>query len=116
MDFYASISQIAWPGNVRQLQNFIERLVVFVDGERIRLADVKRELDRYPEPLSSQPFEEATANLELKQKGLKSERLQAERNAVVDALRKAGNNRTVAARILGISRRTLDKKIALFEL
>jgi transcriptional regulator of acetoin/glycerol metabolism len=36
--------------------------------------------------------------------------------ALIEALRKAGNNRTVAARILGISRRTLYKKIDLFGL
>jgi len=110
------IRQIAWPGNVRQLQNFIERLVVFVDGERVRLEDVKRELDRYPDTLSPLTLEETDSGLEPKQQGLRSERLQAERNAVVDALRKARNNRTVAARILGISRRTLYKKIDLFDL
>jgi two-component system response regulator AtoC len=110
------ISRIAWPGNVRQLQNFIERLVVFVDGERIRLEDVKRELARYPDTLSSQTLEGTDSDPELRQKVLKSKKLEAERSAVVEALRKARNNRTVAARILGISRRTLYKKIDLFDL
>jgi DNA-binding NtrC family response regulator len=42
-----------WPGNVRQLQNFVERLVVLSEDPRIGAADVRRELARQPMPSAS---------------------------------------------------------------
>ena len=38
----------AWPGNVRQLQNFVERLVIMSDTDRLTVSDVERELARQP--------------------------------------------------------------------
>ncbi len=94
-----------WPGNVRQLENFVERLVVFSDGPRIGLADVEREMLR-----------DATPDTELgpqvsPQGGLRGARLAAERDAIREALRLSGNNRTRAARLLNMSRRTLYNKL-----
>ena len=37
-----------WPGNVRQLQNFVERLVIMSDEDRLTVSDVERELARQP--------------------------------------------------------------------
>src|ERR1019366_1465853 len=45
----AAVSRLereSWPGNIRQLQNFVERLVVFADEAVISAADVERELAR----------------------------------------------------------------------
>jgi DNA-binding NtrC family response regulator len=89
-----------WPGNVRQLQNVVERLVVLGDAAQIAAADVERELARTPR---------ATAQAEGAR--LDDKRRDAEREAVVEALRRASGNRTVAARILGVSRRTLYYKL-----
>jgi two-component system response regulator AtoC len=44
--------------------------------------------------------------------GLEAHRRRAERDALVDALRRSGNNRSLAARVLGISRKTLYTKLA----
>ena len=91
----------AWPGNVRQLQNFVERLVVLSDGDRLTAEDVVRELARQ-ERFGSAPAPGAT---------LEASRRDAEREALLNALEKSKNNRSVAARLLGISRRTLYHKL-----
>ena len=97
-----------WPGNVRQLQNFIERLVVLSDGVALTEADVTRELAR--ESAQGQLFQEPTpvGNAEL---GLDAQRRAMERGALEKALASARNNRTLAARLLGVSRRTLYNKL-----
>ena len=106
-----------WPGNVRELINVIERLVVFSDGEVIDATDVDRELDR-PLPLSAPSSLRAAA---VSREGdsedsLAARRHEAERKAVLEALERAGGNRTKAARLLGISRRTLYKRLDEFGL
>jgi two-component system response regulator AtoC len=102
-----------WPGNVRQLQNFIERLVVLSDGPAIGVSDVERELSRPFGPTAPEP----TATPESGPSGaahdrtLEQQRREAEREAVVTALQRCHDNRTRAARILGVSRRTLYNKL-----
>ncbi|HEY0093534.1 MAG TPA: sigma-54 dependent transcriptional regulator, partial [Archangium sp.] len=112
-----------WPGNVRQLQNFIERLVVLSDGPILTGDEVRREVARQPgivpaAPAPAGPFASAPAMTPPPGGGtgsegrtLESQRKEMERQAMVDALKRAGDNRTLAARLLGISRRTLYNKL-----
>jgi two-component system response regulator AtoC len=109
-----------WPGNVRQLQNFMERLVVLSDGPSLTGEDVARELARQPGLMPSSPqvqtvpLSTATpvaAPTGSEPKTLESQRRDTERQALLDALKRAGDNRTLAARLLGISRRTLYNKL-----
>ncbi|QSQ20115.1 sigma-54-dependent Fis family transcriptional regulator [Pyxidicoccus parkwayensis] len=108
-----------WPGNVRQLQNFLERLVVLSDGQVLTGEEVTRELARQP-GLSPAPTVAApvvpsggTSAPAPADSGLtlESQRKGMEKQALVDALKRAGDNRTLAARLLGISRRTLYNKL-----
>jgi two-component system response regulator AtoC len=94
-----------WPGNVRQLQNFVERLVVLCDGPMIGIQDVERELARaYPAGLD--PMSEGTDI-----GSLDATRRSVECVAIRSALDRAHGNRTMAARILGLSRRGLYYKL-----
>ncbi|NBD07605.1 MULTISPECIES: sigma-54 dependent transcriptional regulator [Corallococcus] len=99
-----------WPGNVRQLQNFLERLVVLSDGPVLTGADVARELARQPgiapPPVAAPPPRAASDSVTLE-----SRRKDVEKEALADALKRAGDNRTLAARLLGVSRRTLYNKL-----
>lgn len=102
-----------WPGNVRQLQNFIERLVVLSDGDVLKATDVQRELGKSGAPPMTATTPTATAPEGGASAGesLDARRRETEKDALVRALERAGNNRTRAARILEVSRRTLYNKL-----
>ncbi|WP_224361213.1 sigma-54-dependent transcriptional regulator [Hyalangium versicolor] len=117
LDALQALQAQPWPGNVRQLQNFMERLVVLSDGPALTGEDVARELSRQP-GLMPAPPQVAPPNAApvatpggTEPKTLESQRRETERQALLDALRRAGDNRTLAARLLGISRRTLYNKL-----
>jgi DNA-binding NtrC family response regulator len=100
-DALARLEAGTWPGNVRELQSCVERLVVFADGGVIGAADVDRDEER------SRPLPTSESSSRLGER-----REEAERRAVQEALTRAAGNRTLAARLLGVSRRTLYNKLA----
>ena len=112
-DALALLQQQAWPGNVRELQNFIERLVVLSDGDTLTASDVIRELARRPPVVAAAdaPTSTRAADTGAGAGTLEASRRDAEREAIVTALDKSGNNRSKAARLLGISRRGLYHKL-----
>ena len=92
-----------WPGNVRELENEVQRLVIQVDsGERIA-----------PEILSPRVRQvEGILTQANNAKGTLREMVdQVERHILLDALREHGNNKTAAAKTLGITREGLHKKL-----
>ena len=110
----SALEKQPWPGNVRQLQNFVERLVVLADGSTIAAADVERELTKSAKP-SDRPASPvqpagstAGASADL---SLDARRRESEKEALLKALAQSGNNRTRAARLLEVSRRTLYNKL-----
>jgi DNA-binding NtrC family response regulator len=114
-DAIALLAAQPWPGNVRQLQNFVERLVVLADDKTIRRVDVERELTRVPRPSSSSASSSSPSPAEPKpvatELSLDARRKETEKEALLRALSQAGNNRTRAARLLEVSRRTLYNKL-----
>jgi two-component system response regulator AtoC len=108
MDAVERLRRESWPGNIRELQNFIERLVVLADGPAVTLADVERELARSAAMSPSAPTHSAQAP----SSNLGDRRRIAEREAIREALERVQGNRTLAARILGVSRRTLYNMLA----
>jgi two-component system response regulator AtoC len=114
-----------WPGNVRQLLNLVERLVVLATGPVITAEDVGRELDEQVS-FSTQSSEavavdhaacDAPREPSLAEgapstvRPLREELRRAERHALEKALKSAKGNRSLAARLLGVSRRTLYTKL-----
>jgi DNA-binding NtrC family response regulator len=90
-----------WPGNVRELENVLERMVLLSEKESLTLEDVPPEI-RGVGPVNS------TFTLREKMDGLLHV---TEKQMIVEALNKTGQNRTRAAELLGISRRALLNKI-----
>ncbi|MBL8917515.1 MAG: sigma-54-dependent Fis family transcriptional regulator [Myxococcaceae bacterium] len=99
-----------WPGNVRQLQNFLERLVVLASSDELSDADVQRELGRAGAPTAG-AVTPPSATPPSAPGSLDEKRKDAERSAVQQALDQAKGNRALAARLLGVSRRTLYYKL-----
>jgi two-component system NtrC family response regulator len=87
-----------WPGNIRELENIIERLVVLTVGNEIVLEDL-------PEFLRRERSELEGMRLDLPAQGISLENL--EKELIVKALEKFNWNQTHAARYLDLSRRTL---------
>jgi DNA-binding NtrC family response regulator len=105
-----------WPGNVRQLQNFIERVVVLSDASVIGRGDIERELGRGAGGRAASPAVTTTTSPAATtsppgDQSLDAQRRETEKEALVRALEQAGNNRTRAARLLEVSRRTLYNKL-----
>jgi len=88
-----------WPGNIRELENVIERAVLLSDGSTIALCDL-------PEGLEAAPAEPAPLREQVR-----SATRDLERRAILDALDATGNNVTRAAERLGLSRRGLQLKM-----
>ncbi len=107
----ASLARLAgqpWPGNVRQLSNLVERLVVLAESDVIGDAEIERELGR--RPLGAGPSGRPAAGAS-EEGSLLAQRRDAERDALLHALSRAGQNRTLAARLLAVSRSTLYNKL-----
>jgi DNA-binding NtrC family response regulator len=103
-----------WPGNVRQLENFIERLVVLADGDTIDAAQVERQLVRRPQFVTEStttknalPVNAAPPSLSALDEAIRI----AEKETLRQTLLRTGGNRTAAARVLGVSRQTLYNKL-----
>jgi DNA-binding NtrC family response regulator len=90
-----------WPGNVRELENVIERAVVIDPGPVIR-AGLLPFCGEVPPPAPAGVEDSAEGPLTL---------LQAERSHIVRMLERCGWNIAGTARVLGIDRTTLHKKI-----
>lgn len=89
-----------WPGNVRELRNVIEKMVVLATGEKLTIADLPVEI------MSSAVQTTKPEN------AVDSESLaDTEKRRILTALEAAGGNKTKAAATLGISRRTLHRKV-----
>jgi DNA-binding NtrC family response regulator len=99
-----ALVQAPWPGNVRQLENVVERAVVLAAGPEIGLDDLPRALLREPAP-------DAPAAADAGPRPRKEALAAPERRFIVAALQHCGGNRERAARLLGINRSTLFHKM-----
>ena len=90
-----AIKNYGWPGNVRELENLVQRLVVVVDEDMINITDLP-EFMRFS--VSSQPGSDRTL-------------AEVEMAHIRNVLASVGENKTRAAEILGIDRKTLRTKL-----
>ena len=117
--------QYSWPGNLKELNNFVKRYLVAGDTEltfsEVSLADSDARLDaKLPGGTSSQLSAGGTNGDQRGPESLKSliqsVKCEAERNAIGTALQKTGWNRKAAARMLRVSYRTLLYKIEQYHM
>jgi two-component system nitrogen regulation response regulator GlnG len=120
-DALAVLARHSWPGNVRELENAIQRAIVVARGDRILAEDLPAEV-REPRPVGL-PKEQvadtvgaavATLFALAKQDPQFKVILAVERELIIRALAETGGNQVQAARLLGITRATLRKRIEKF--
>jgi DNA-binding NtrC family response regulator len=99
-----SMMRYAWPGNVRELENVIARAMTFSSSSRISASEFDRlfSLGRARPPAAETAPSSAPAA---------AERELQEREAIVRALQQGKGNQTKAAKILGMGRNTLWRKM-----
>jgi transcriptional regulator with PAS, ATPase and Fis domain len=95
----------AWPGNIRELRNVIERAVIICSGEQIE----RHHFAPYPIEQRERLRNEDTLTLPV---GTPLE--EVERQMIMRTLHKTKNNKTRAAELLGISLKTLHNKLNLY--
>ncbi len=99
----AALAKMDWPGNVRQLQNIIERAVIMNNG--LLLEESLLDLAEEMEPCGAVAAGALPVDMTLSD---------MERELILRKLRQTNGNRTQAARLLGISVRTLRNKLHLY--
>ena len=90
-----------WPGNLRQMRNIIKRATLLAQGNFITLSELGTEL--LETPVS------ATTNMALRNE-------ETEKEHILKALRQTGNNKSKAAQLLNIDRKTLYNKLKLYNI
>jgi DNA-binding NtrC family response regulator len=116
-DAMRAIVNARWEGNVRELRNLVESLVVLTPTTEIRVADLPEELRRFENGGFLPPGPEATAVTSSSTVPTSSLTMdEIERRAILDALDRTGGNRTQAAEMLGIGLRTLQRKLKEYKL
>jgi transcriptional regulator with PAS, ATPase and Fis domain len=135
-DALAALQAYAWPGNIRELENLMERLLLFADGPMITLADLPEPIRSgaggvaAPPPPASAPVATAASaviaaapagdGLPPGETGLKDivrqKSAELEKDLIAKALEETGGNVTRAAKLLQISRKSLQTKMKEFGL
>ena len=103
-----SLRNHSWPGNARELQNVIERAFALSDARRIEAEDIGpalRSASRSMDPSAPEPTAPPVEKLD-----------DMERKMIVAALREAGGNKNAAARLLGIDRQRLYRRLAKYDI
>ncbi|HZV34395.1 MAG TPA: sigma-54 dependent transcriptional regulator [Verrucomicrobiae bacterium] len=108
-DALETLINYSWPGNVRELRTALEHAVVLCRGDRVTVRDLPpsvRALGVAPVVAGRQ---NVSAENDMTLRG-------AEKELIARALKETGGNRTIAAKKLGMSRRTLHRKLHLYHL
>jgi two-component system nitrogen regulation response regulator GlnG len=130
-----ALEQYHWPGNVRELENVIRRALVVAKGDAILMSDLPMEMAGAASPVSSSasasaPLPAAGAEAGMTDVVMLARRLfqwarkdpklrlipTVERELVIQALKETSGNQVQAAKLLGITRATLRKRIEKFEI
>jgi two-component system response regulator HydG len=108
-DVAARLLQYGWPGNVRELENCMERAVALARADVLTLEDLPERIRQGAKPRASDAVPSDAPQSEL------TSLFDAEREHVLKAVEQFGGNKTRAASLLGIDRRTLHRRLERYE-
>ena len=97
--------QYNWPGNLRQMKNIIRRATLLANNDYITASELKQELN---------DINEVQASISINDFSLKNPNTERER--ILEALKQTGNNKSRAAQLLNIDRKTLYNKLKLYHI
>lgn len=110
-DAYRALENYSWPGNIRELRNIVERMVVLATGTTIEIDNVPNDIRYFNAPAPS------VMAVSLSDDGHKAGDIQVmEKELIKKKLTELAGNKSKAAKELGISRRTLYRKIEEYQL
>ena len=95
-----ALTEYHWPGNLRQMKNMVRRATLLATGKFITMNELSD---------LQQTTNTPTANISLRNE-------ETEKQHILEALRQTGNNKSRAAQMLGIDRKTLYNKLKLYNL
>jgi DNA-binding NtrC family response regulator len=97
----AVLTAYTWPGNVRELENAVERAAAFANGDEITVADLPERVRTSGE----------AAGLVVRASAQRLTLDELEREYILETLRRTGGNKSRAAEMLGLDRKTLYRKL-----
>ncbi len=103
-----ALQQYAFPGNVRELENILERALTWAEGDTITSDDLMLPIDFSSTSLTGEPLADIGSIVE---NGLESKLEDQERELIIQALESTRWNKTAAAKLLGITFRALRYKL-----
>lgn len=99
-----------WPGNIRELQNIIERAVTLSKSEIINVDELPLPVEEFT-VLAGEPLED-----QKRKSFIVTTLAEQEKNAIIEAMNKYGGNQTKVSQVLGISTTTLWRKIKKYRI
>ena len=103
------LSAYRWPGNVRELRNTIEKMVVLARGDKLTTRDLPLNIKEEVQASGGISVQSRTTNIS------GNSLADTEKKMILATLERCNQNRTKAADELGISRRTLHRKLKQYE-
>jgi two-component system, NtrC family, response regulator HydG len=96
----------SWPGNIREIKNVVRRAVLLSRSNELQIDSMPLEIAMAGTHLGNESFEE--------KEDLKSQTEKSEKDIIISTLQKAQNNKSKAAKLLQIDRKTLYNKLKLY--
>jgi DNA-binding NtrC family response regulator len=108
------LAAAAWEGNVRELRNVIERAAILAESDFIRERDLTRGLSHAGSSAVAPAASEAAGVIDAVPVDSPDALSGVERDHIIEVLARAGGNKAKAARMLGLDRRTLYRRLEAY--
>ncbi|MCY4614425.1 MAG: sigma-54 dependent transcriptional regulator [Nitrospira sp.] len=107
----ALLERYAYPGNIRELENIVERAVIFCRGKTLTPGDLPRELHEETKPVVSSTISTDEPVLKLEMVLGRQTLAETESAIIEEVMKLCGQNKSLAAQKLGLTRFALDRRL-----